>query len=203
MHTPVVSHASRRPGRLVLAAALTLCAACWSEPEGGGEDDLREAQLEPASANPPGPPGPVTLTFDTLANTGKPVTRHAESGFDVTTAGASWVAMSGYGSPAPALVFSEAATGSLEVRAAGAPFGFHSVDLYASVIPIPYELVGLRGGQPVFTLKGTVPNTYGAFKTVTNPDPQARIDTLVVRLTNAPPPCCSNPMGVDTLALER
>jgi len=85
------------------------------------------------------------------------------------------------------------------VTAGGAAFTFTSVDLYASVIPIPYQITGLRNGAVVFALNDRLPNTFGKFMTVTNPGAASPIDTLRIVLVNAGPPCCANPMGVDNL----
>jgi hypothetical protein len=65
------------------------------------------------------------------------------------------------------------------------------------------ELVGLRNGVAVFTVSGTVPNTFGNFATVSNPQPTAIIDTLRIRVTNPATACCSNPVGVDNIGLVR
>ena len=46
----------------------------------------------------------------------------------------------------------------------------------------------------------TSPNTFGAFARVTNPNPDLRIDTLLIRLSNPGP---GNPVGFDTVVLRR
>jgi hypothetical protein len=38
---------------------------------------------------------------------------------------------------------------------------------------------------------------------VASGQPGASIDTLLIKLTNATAPCCSNPMGVDNIVLAR
>jgi hypothetical protein len=48
---------------------------------------------------------------------------------------------------------------------------------------------------------GTVPNTYGNFKTVVNPYASNVIDTLLIRLTKSA--TIANPMGIDNIALSR
>lgn len=63
--------------------------------------------------------------------------------------------------------------------------------------------VVIAGDHAVFTLAGTVPNTFGQFRTVTSRDPSAVIDTLKITLTNAAAPCCANPMGVDNITLVK
>ena len=94
-------------------------------------------------------------------------------------------------------------TGELTVTSAGALFTFAEFDVYSSVTPIPLELIGLRGGAPVFTAGDTVPHTFGNFATVSNPHPTALIDTLRIRITNPPTACCANPVGIDNLLLVR
>ena len=68
---------------------------------------------------------------------------------------------------------------------------------------IPHEIIGLRNGSPVFTVSGTVPNTFGNFATITNPHLTTVIDTLLIRLSNPATPCCSNPVGLDNIVLVR
>lgn len=142
-----------------------------------------------------------SVTFSGLKEDGV-VASYAENGFTVTASGGTWAARTGYGNPRPFVYFNAAkdenTTGRIEVAAGGATFHFKSVDLYASIIPIPYTITGLRNGAAVFTLTDTIPNTFGQFRTVSNPNGSAAIDTLRIELTNAPP-CCVNPMGIDTL----
>ena len=70
--------------------------------------------------------------------------------------------------------------GTIQVTGGGATFSFKSVELYASLVPIPYQITGLRNSTTVFTLADTVPNTFGNFATVVNPQGSAVIDTLVI-----------------------
>lgn len=86
--------------------------------------------------------------------------------------------------------------GTIQVTAAGATFSFKSVDLYASIIPIPYQFTGLRNSTTVFTIANTLPNTWGNFATVVNPQAAAVIDTLVISLTDA-----VSAMGLDNIVL--
>jgi len=92
---------------------------------------------------------------------------------------------------------------AVEVTAGGAAFTFSSVDLYSSVTPVPYTMTGLMNSVPVFTVSDTVPNTFGNFATVTGPNPSAKIDRLVIELVNPATPCCSNPVGIDNIAVSR
>jgi hypothetical protein len=89
------------------------------------------------------------------------------------------------------------------VTAGGSAFGFLSVDLYSSITRIPYTITGLRNSTPVFTVTDTVPNTFGTFKTVANPHGTDAIDTLIIRMSNSPGPCCTNPMGLDNIVLTK
>jgi hypothetical protein len=55
----------------------------------------------------------------------------------------------------------------------------------------------------VFVLADTLPNTFGNFRNVVNPNATDRIDALSIVLTNTAAPCCRNPMGLDNIALTR
>jgi hypothetical protein len=67
--------------------------------------------------------------------------------------------------------------------------------------PIPYEITGRRNSVVVFSMTGTLPNTYGNFKTVEHPTGRDTVDTLLIRLSNAAPAGGSNPMGLDNIVL--
>lgn len=81
-------------------------------------------------------------------------------------------------------------------------FSFRSVDVYSSITPIPYTISGIRDFATVFVMTDTVPNTFGAFRTVTSTHATDLIDTLTIQLTN-PNTCCPNPMGVDNIVSSR
>ena len=89
----------------------------------------------------------------------------------------------------------------MEVSGGGQTFTFQSVDLYSSTTKIPYRIVGLRGGDVIFTLDDQLPNTFGQFRKVDSSS-SAAIDTLRIALTNNAAPCCSNPMGLDNIVLR-
>jgi hypothetical protein len=113
-----------------------------------------------------------------------------------------------YGHPAPFVEFyvpcvgtpcaapATPGTGTLQVTAGGATFSFKSVDFYASLVPIPFQITGLLHSTTVFTITNTMPNTFGDFVTVVNPQAGAVIDTLVISLTDA-----VSAMGVDNIAI--
>jgi hypothetical protein len=147
-------------------------------------------------------PDIVTITFGALTGSGAPAPPYDESGFTVTPDSADWLDW-GYGAPGPAIVFygSDGTTLTREVQltAAGSTFNFIAVDLYSSITTIPYEIIGLRNSVAVFSMNGTVPNTYGHFRTVAHPTGLDTIDTLVVRLSNP----TYNPMGLDNIVLRR
>ena len=152
--------------------------------------------------------GPVTITFNALTVVGSRVSRYSESDFTVSANPGNWGVVTTYGNPAPFIQFVASAgtapTAQVAVSAtAHAPFTFRSVDLYSSVTSIPYDIAGVRNDETVFTLKDTVPNTFGTFRTVVNSHPTELIDTLVIGLTNSTPVCCSNPMGLDNIVLVR
>ncbi len=134
------------------------------------------------------------------------IASHAESGFTVTAFSGSWF-VSGYGNPGPSIQFEQvtgqpALTSSVRISSGGSLFQFGSVDLYSSVTPIPYVITGYLNSVAVFSLKGTVPNTFGTFATVPNPSETGAVDALSISLTNPEIPCCSNPMGLDNIRLS-
>lgn len=148
-----------------------------------------------------------SITFSGLSADRASVTSYSELGFTLTMTSGSWQTFANYGNPRPSVIFQTpggtTATGELQVAGGGATFKFSSVDVYSSTTPIPYTITGLRGSAAVFTLAGTVPNTFGQFRTVASRDPAAVIDTLKIALTNAAAPCCNNPMGVDNITLVK
>ena len=147
------------------------------------------------------------ITFDQLtAANGTPFTSYDEGGFTVTSTLHAWEVM-GYGHPGPAIVFFRRAPeadvdGEVQVTSGAGLFVFSSVDLYSSVTTIPYVITGVRKSSPAFVLTGKVPNTFGNFKPVSNPE-GVQIDTLVIRLTNPVTPGFGNPMGIDNIAIKR
>lgn len=146
-----------------------------------------------------------TLTFENLTSNGAAVSEYQERGFTLKFTGAGWVEGHTYGNPRPYAFFKvdagASATGTVEVSGGGQTFAFHSVDLYSSTTKIPYRIVGLRGGDIVFTLDDQLPNTFGQFRKV-EPSSSAPIDRLRIALTNNAAPCCSNPMGLDNIVLR-
>jgi hypothetical protein len=102
------------------------------------------------------------------------------------------------GAPAPFIGFVSGAgvttTGEVRVTADAGTFTFESADIYSSTTPIPYVITGLANAGTVFTLQGTQPYTFGNFATVRSPNPDAPIDTLLIRLSNPAAACCPNPV---------
>jgi len=126
---------------------------------------------------------------------------YTESGVTVTATSGEWSVITDYGHPAPFIEFyvpspATPGMGTIQVTAAGATFSFKSIDLYASLVPIPYQVTGLRNSTTVFTIANTLPNTFGKFATVVNPQAAAVIDTLVISLTDA-----VSAMGLDNIVL--
>ena len=147
----------------------------------------------------------TTIGFNDLL-TSAPFITYTESGFTVSPTSGSWEAFTGYGNPPPFILFNRAAdeptiTAQIEITAGGAPFTFSSVDLYSSITTIPYEFTGLLNLNPVFTIAGTVPNTFGGFETV-NVNSIQLIDTLLITLSNPATECCLNPVGLDNIVLN-
>jgi len=152
---------------------------------------------------------PIRIGFDGLAGAvnRSPISTHRESGFALTTTAQNWMTLTSFGNPAPFIQFvrdpaQPTQVGEVTVTADGAAFAFESIDVYSSTTPIPFELVGLSAGATVFTLSGTVPNTFGRFATIETTQPGTRIDTLLIRLSN-PSAAVTNPVGFDNLVLRR
>jgi len=152
---------------------------------------------------------PRTITFSGLSGLANfsPIGAYSELGLTVSPTLGDWLAMTGYGAPAPAIVFNRldtepALTAEVRVTAGGFVFGFTSVDLYSSITTIPYTMTGLIDSSTVFVLSGIIPNTFGNFVTVSNPNPAELIDTLVIAVTNPATPCCGNPAGLDNIAVR-
>jgi hypothetical protein len=145
----------------------------------------------------------TTCTFGRLA-ANETLSSYTEAGFTVVATTGSWQAYA-YGAPGPAIAIQTAGgapvTGQITVTAGGSPFHFVSVDLYSSVTPIPYVFTGLMGATTVFSVSGTVPNTFGTYATAENPRSGDLIDTLIIELTNSSP--ISNPMALDNLRFAR
>ena len=183
---------------VVLAAIAVAASGCGSD--------------SPTAPQQPAAPREVsgTITFAGAGPANAPITSHAEAGFVVQFRVGSWEVWTTYGNPAPFPVFSSpagaAATGEIQITAAGAEFAFKSLDLYSSLTPIPYVIVGSRSGAKEVDLSATLPglvgNTFGDFRTVMNPAPGRLIDTLTVTLTN-PAVGGPNPMGLDNIVLTR
>jgi hypothetical protein len=151
------------------------------------------------------PTSRATIAFGNVGAV--PIAKYEESGFTVSAVLGNWAGLLTYGNPAPFVQFSSAAgvttTGEIRITADGVPLWLTSLDLYSSTTPIPYVLEGLRGEQSVYSVSGTLGNTFGRFATVTNARADVPVDALLIRLTNNAAPCCGNPMGVDNIALRR
>jgi len=147
----------------------------------------------------------TTIAFTGLMANESPAGTYAESGFTVTADSSDWIAWTNYGAPAPSIVFfaqgGTALTRGVSVTAGASTFKFVAVDLYSSMTPIPYEITGLRDSVVVFSMIGTLPNTFGNFRTVEHPNGRDTVDTLVIRLSNPAPAAGSNPMGLDNIVL--
>ena len=158
-------------------------------------------------------PGTATVTFNALAGpNGTPFVSHLEQDVLVEPVAGAWTVLAGYGRPAPAIQLVRTTSdptlvGDVRVTAGGALFRLSSLDIYSSVTPIPYTLTGTLSGVPVFTSVCTVPNTFGNFATVANPDATLAVDTVVISVTNpapnCPPICGGNPVGIDNIVVWR
>jgi hypothetical protein len=194
---------SRAAIGLACGFALAAAAACN---QGQLDSPTSPATPAPTQSAPATNIQPGTITFDGLREHLAAVSSYEERGFTLQASGASWQAVTSYGTPPPFISFTAAGgstvTGELRVTGGGQTFSFASVDLYASTTPIPYVITGSRNGATVFTLDGRLPNTFGKFLQVTAGDPSAAIDTLTIKLTNVAAPCCTNPMGLDNIVLR-
>ncbi|WP_292790804.1 hypothetical protein [Nostoc sp. NMS7] len=131
---------------------------------------------------------------------------YTESGFTTSAVSGPWVAIDSYGNPAPFIEFTNEAgqnslAATIQITNADSTFTFSSVDLYSSVTPIPYVITGFLNSTAVFYFEGRVPNTFGNFQTVVNPNSNYLIDSLRISLTNPALTCCSNPMGLDNITV--
>jgi hypothetical protein len=155
------------------------------------------------SSQPPAGPGPCVIGFDDLTIDRASFASHTACGLSVVATAATWQGSTMYGHPAPFVQFLSAAgsttIGEIGVTATGGTFAFTSMDIYSSTTKIPYEITGSAKGGVLFTIAKVQGNTYGDFATIVNPQALAAIDTLTIRLTNAAAPCCSNPMGLDSI----
>ena len=146
----------------------------------------------------------VTLDFDGAADGA--FTSYSQAGFAVEAQSPQW-AVSSYGNPPPFIQFVADAGSTLaatiDVARGGSLFKFVSVDLYASTTPIPYLITGSLNSHAVFSLTGTMPNTFGGFATLSNLQKFSVIDSLEITLYNEAAPCCSNPMGLDNIVVTR
>jgi len=195
------------------ASATSYLTSNWGVPAGG---DVRVNIIMTRTSSPPSPPVPTPPPTDPTAPSGGAVitfrtgsgdlTTYSEAGFTVSPVTASWF-FSGYGVPGPSLQFSTLAgvttDGEIRITAGGSRFQFKSVDVYSSTTPIPYTFTGVLSSTTVFAVSGRHGNTFGNFATVANGRPDASIDTLLIRLSNAAAPCCGNPMGLDNIVLTR
>ena len=181
---------------------------------------MASGSLACASHSPAAPTDPppslnssTTLTFNGLRENGV-FAPYTETGFTVTPRTGAWlVGAAPLFTPPIAYIYFNASETALDadvtITRQGAPFGLTSVEVYSSVTTIPYSIVGLKGSSTVFQLSATQPITHGLFVAVSNPQPKAIIDTLIIRLTN---PCeagiqtndghvGTNPVGLDNVAL--
>jgi hypothetical protein len=147
----------------------------------------------------------ATIAFGDLL-TSSAFTTYTESGFTVSAISGSWESNVDFGNPAPFIWFTREAndpeiSAQIAITAGGSPFSFTSADLYSSITTIPFVFSGFLNLNPVFTLAGTVPNTFGNFETVNGPSAQI-IDTLLITLSNPVTECCPNPVGIDNIVVS-
>ena len=148
----------------------------------------------------------ITIDFNGISGAdGSPFTSYMEFGSTVTALTNNELVGQSSGNPGPYIYFvaqpNQTLTETIAVTEGGTKFSFSSIDLYSSITTIPYIFTGILNNSQVFVASGIVPHTFGKFATVMNPYSTVQIDTLDVTLTDATPPCCSNPMGLDNIVL--
>jgi hypothetical protein len=155
------------------------------------------------AAAPASAPSAVTIDFDGVTDSA--FADFKEHGFGVRAKTSGWMGDTNFGDPPPFIEFETpagvASTQSVIVTHGGRSFTFQSVAIYSSITTIPYKFRGSLNGLTKYVAKGTVPNTFGNFATVTNPDAATVIDRLVISVTNPLTACCSNPEGIDNIVV--
>jgi hypothetical protein len=152
--------------------------------------------------------GAVIDFDDVVGSHGAPFAPYLEDGFTITPDSSVWTVNRNYGNPAPFVQYTRQATepelvSGLFIDVGGGDFTFGSVDVYSSVTPIPYRIRGYQDTLVVFDLTGTVPNTFGAFATIFNPNAGDLLDTLYIQLVNPFVACCANPVGIDNIVVSQ
>lgn len=174
-------------------AGIAFAADCGSQPS----PNLSTAPSITTATSPAGTSG--VIGFGGLTTDKAAVSTYTESGFTVTLPSGNWQSRATYGNPLPFIQFlaqpNVPTAGEARVNFGG-PTYFKSIDLYSSTTTIPYVITGVRKSATVFTLSGTVGNTYGAFRTIANPN-QAPVDALTIVLTNVS--TGQNAMGLDNI----
>jgi hypothetical protein len=150
----------------------------------------------------------AVIGFEGIGANNTQFTTYNEDGFTVTPGSTIWFNNRVYGAPAPSVQYWRYANdpeliSGIFFTAGGADFTFSSVDLYSSVTPIPYFIRGYQDDQVVFAFSGTVPNTFGQFRTVFNPETARLFDKLYIQIVNpylAFPG--NNPVGMDNIVVS-
>jgi len=130
-----------------------------------------------------------------------PFTTYSQSGFTVSPTAGNWEIGTAFGNPGPSIV-SLTFVDEVRITAGGSLFRFGSVDLYSSILAIPYTITGLMGSSPVFTLTDTVLRSSRNFITVSNPYAAAMIDSLVIRVVNWGCVTCLDQVGLDNIVVR-
>lgn len=161
-------------------------------------------RIDPASVRPT---ASYTVGFSGLRDNRAALTTYVESGFTISSVSGDWLTLTTFGNPQPFIQYMSPAgvttTGEIRITADGAPFWLRSVDLYASTTRIPYVIEGFLSAEPMFTVMEVLGNTFGNFARTPNPRADLPVDVLLIRLSNPSAPCCSNPMGIDNIVLNR
>ena len=114
---------------------------------------------------------------------------YKEHGYGVRARTSAWVGDTSFGDPAPFIEFETPgetkSTQSVIVTHGGQGFTFQSIAIYSSITTIPYKFRGSLNGLAKYVVTGTVPNTFGAFATATNPDAATTIDRLEISVTKS------------------
>lgn len=192
-------------GFLIVAAAVVLPACAGPSPSSPTATSPRAT--EAVAPVPPSAGVCGVIGFEDLQTSGAPFSTYSACGFTVRATTTNWTVSTGYGKPAPFILFNAPAgsttEGEIAVSADGGRFTFQSVDIYSSTTRIPYAITGIANSTTAFTIQGTQGNTFGNFATIANPNLGTAIDTLVIRLSNPAAPCCPNPVGLDNIRLQK
>jgi len=144
-----------------------------------------------------------TVTFDEFKAFGAPFTVSTACGWTVTATTPNWTVNTVLGTPPPSIQFVSSAgsalAGEITVAAAGRRFTFQSIDLSSTTAAVSYALTGSVNSATTVDMQGTLGNTAGSFVTISNAQPTAPLDRLVIHLSTVAAACCTNSVALDNI----